>query len=1642
MNRISVYARLLSRLWIPALACLLWALPPDIPAAESRQAFLVTYGRDANVREGDHDFSQIILIRIPEGPPAAKIRIRLFDPDCGGDFDARYAKNWNTRTAFSLYGGDGAVSGLRRTGAAALAGRMSQNSGVLLARATFGEDEAANAAWRDFAVTSYGAGEKAGAFRQFALLTEGLSGDDGNRFRVSVAPDDAPDRTIPGLELTSPAPTVHIPDRRHFAELQFVVPEKTKHIIIYNYDAASARLTFTTAYREAVLLGASGQGVWREDRVRVHDREAGSLCGVRLSGGKEVPNDSTVFVTDDQDNILPVRLPVLLRAPNGKPVPHATATPADDCRTFSFSAARSSDPEGDPLTFIWDFGDGAAGKGATVDHVYETPGTYTVVLTVRDDSGLVNNTAKTAFRLKVNQAPAAAAGPDRRAAPGETVRFDASGSSDPDGKLIRYAWDFGDGAVSRRIRPGHVYDAPGDYAVRLRVTDDSGSPCDAAEDGCRVWVNAAPVPHVEGPSIASPGERLTFSAEQSRDADGDIVSFEWDMGDGAETEGAVIAHAYDQPGLYRIVLTATDDAGVSNSAVSVRHAVRVNDPPVADAGGVYRAAAGTPVLFDGSGSLDRDGRLTSFTWDFGDGAEGRGVKIAHAYDQPGEYQAVLTVADDSGSSSAVRRDAAAVIINFPPVADAGPDVRPDRSAVRFDASGSHDPDGSIVAYEWDFGDGGAGEGPRPTHVYQSPGVYNVRLTVTDDSETASRRSSDDLTVIINFRPLADAGPDRLAVPGQEILFDAAGSVDPDGALASYEWDFGDGTTGAGRQASHAYGKPGRYMVLLTVTDDSGQDAARGFDAAAVVVNSPPVAAAGPDRRVAPGEPVILDGGRSHDPDGDPITFRWEFSDDAVPPATTAETERTFEAPGTYVAALTVTDGKGLPNSAATDAAVVKVNHPPLADAGRDVHTWKRTVMLDGGGSGDPDGDPLTHTWDFGDGAPPQTGVRVSHAYEKGGVYPVILTVDDNTGLKNARSAASVKIIINDPPTADAGEDFQACAGKIAIFDGGRSSDPEGGALKYSWDFGDGATAEGINPTKIYDAGGVYPVTLTVTDDSGLPRGNAGVDRIMVTVSASPVARAGPDQTACAGAPVQFDGSGSTDVDGLVNKYFWDFGDGAVGGGPTPVHIFSRAGTYRVSLTVTGDSAGDCDNTDQDALTVTVHEAPLVDILGPPAEAVGAAVTFEARRMDGLDDADIRWTWDFGDGEQAEGRRAEHAYPEAGTYTVTLTAASTTATRCSAAEKRRRIIINGPPTADAGGDLAAAVFDIVQFNAGGSTDPDGVIKAFAWDFGDGTTGSGPRPVHAYQRPGRYEVRLTVQDDAGLSNSAAEDVVVVTVNAPPQPEIGVRQKDGEDRTASGRTFHACAGEVLAFGSDGSTDPDGNILTYIWRFGDESPEEAGEGAAHEYAAPGTYVVTLTADDGLGLSNSVAHASVLIKINGPPRADAGNSRLASPGEAVDFDGSSSYDPDGNITRFSWDFGDGGRAGGPTPTHRYETPGTYTVRLTVADDADAPCNAGTDAVVVRVNAPPVADAGGDRTAYCGGVYDAVLFDGSRSHDPDGDPLTYAWDFGDGTTAVGAMAVHAYENPGNYTATLRADDGLGLTSSVDADSFTVTVIQR
>jgi PKD repeat protein len=397
------------------------------------------------------------------------------------------------------------------------------------------------------------------------------------------------------------------------------------------------------------------------------------------------------------------------------------------------------------LTYRWDFGDGTSGSGPIVSHSYVQAGSYTARLTVTDKDGARGSDTARVEVTATNQPPKAVIEGPAGGLVGETLTFSGSGSSDGDGTIVRYDWDFGDGTTAGQVKVSHSYSRAGRYQVTLTVTDDGGLSAGAtlAVQIEEPTVNQPPTAVIEGPTQGLVGEALGFRGSASSDSDGVIVKYEWNFGDGATDNKVKVAHAYTQAGSYQVTLTVTDNGGLSDTAtLAVRiEEPSVNQPPAAMIEGPSHGLVGETLAFRGSGSSDSDGSIIKYEWDLGDGSTEDNVKVAHAYTHAGSYQVILTVTDDGGLSDSATlavQIEEPVPINLPPVAVIhGPATAQVGESITFDASSSSDIEGSIVDYAWVFDDGTTGSGITVTHIYTQAGSYQLTLTVTDDGGLAA-----------------------------------------------------------------------------------------------------------------------------------------------------------------------------------------------------------------------------------------------------------------------------------------------------------------------------------------------------------------------------------------------------------------------------------------------------------------------------------------------------------------------------------------------------------------------------------------------------------------------------------------------------------------------------------------------------------------------------------------------------------------------------------------------------------------------------------------------------------------------------------------------------------------------------------------
>jgi len=494
--------------------------------------------------------------------------------------------------------------------------------------------------------------------------------------------------------------------------------------------------------------------------------------------------------------------------------------------------------------------------------------------------------------------------------------------------------------------------------------------------------------------------------------------------------------------------------------------------------------------FDATKSYDPNNSKLSFLWDFGDGSMSTDPVVTHEYDQGGDYTVTLTVKNSSGLQCDTSSTSEVVKANTPPqpVFEVPSAVCSGDEFV-FDASATTDNTPESLTYAWDFGDGTKAEGKRFAKKFEKGGTYKVKLMVHDNAGTACSSAGLEKTIAVNSSPVADAGDDMELCFGfsepYHVIFDGSRSKDPDGDELSYTWDFGDGEQGTGKFGEHEYKKGGTYKVVLTVDDGRGTKCSASTSQVMAKFNKQPVAHGGIEILTCAGAAVEFDGSASRIPEGSEVVYRWDFGDGSS--ADGVRASHAYQKGGNYTASLTVDDGKGFRCSSSVSQVPVTVNSGPFVHVSCPESVCTGTqVSFDASRSSDPDGDPLGFSWDFGDGVTMKGGHKVTHTYEKGGVYSVKVTADDNRGTLCSSSSAVAAIKVNTPPVADAGRNQVCCLGIETPFDGSASSDADGDTLIYTWDFGDGAVAEGSKVSHVYAKSGTYTVTLTVDDNSGGP----------------------------------------------------------------------------------------------------------------------------------------------------------------------------------------------------------------------------------------------------------------------------------------------------------------------------------------------------------------------------------------------------------------------------------------------------------------------------------------------------------------------------------------------------------------------------
>ncbi len=524
--------------------------------------------------------------------------------------------------------------------------------------------------------------------------------------------------------------------------------------------------------------------------------------------------------------------------------------------SIAFNISDISVPSG--YTVDWTRGTVEAGKSQAVTVTFSPTENklYNGKITIEHDADKGKNSIELVGAgidgESPNFPPIAKAGDDITVKVGESVKLDASNSTDSDGMISSYEWRVGTTLLSS----SQVFEksdfGEGEHRVTLKVTDDEGlTDTDTIVVTISDKENLSPLAKAGTNLSIKFGENVTLDASKSTDSDGEIVAYEWKEENKLLSNSSSFSKKDFSVGKHTITLTVTDNDGATDKdIVTVTVAKEGNLAPIANAGADITITLGGTISLDASKSSDSDGEIVEYKWSYNSSENSTNNYISNSPYRSftpqrlftgKTYLFTLTVKDNDGQI-----DTDTIIVNvtgsernLAPIADIGVSsinntkpiflhyditVRPNEK-ISFYSSNSYDNDGDIVSYEWKEGNQILSTNDEFTKSDFSIGKHTVTLTVTDNDRAVG---IGEISITIgreeNIKPTAHAGEDQTITLGGEIILDASKSSDSDGNIVQYDWNwknYGMVTSNSISSSFTPYLTVGIHTFTLTIRDNDG-----------------------------------------------------------------------------------------------------------------------------------------------------------------------------------------------------------------------------------------------------------------------------------------------------------------------------------------------------------------------------------------------------------------------------------------------------------------------------------------------------------------------------------------------------------------------------------------------------------------------------------------------------------------------------------------------------------------------------------------------------------------------------------------------------------------------------------------------------
>lgn len=642
--------------------------------------------------------------------------------------------------------------------------------------------------------------------------------------------------------------------------------------------------------------------------------------------------------------------------------------------------------------------------------------------------------------------------------------------------------------------------------------------------------------------------------------------------------------------------------------------------------------------------------------------------------------------------------------------------------------------------------------------------------------------------------------------------------------------------------------------------------------------------------------------------------------------------------------------------------------------------------------------PITEWhWDFGDGNT-ATGQNQTYVFSTPGLNQVELKVINS---QDCADSVLMPVWVGVPPEAD----FSVMPGcpKDTTFFFDESVHYADSIVNWEWDFGDlTPVSNAQNPKHVYTAGGIYSITLSVTDNFG-----CSDDTVKSTLLEVPYAGFTFD-TVCLGTPTTFTDTSVYNPLFMITEWNWSFGDGGTSQVSDPIYEYASHGEFDAQLVVT-NIMGCSDSVTQ---TILVDTLPIASFQVDVACAGQQTCFYD--NSSAQTDTIVSWSWDFGDGSSSFLRDPCHIYAATGPFIVTLEV--TNSDGCTSLPVTDTIYVSYAPEADF--ENSSGCFgDTLYFT--NLTDTLGYeIESWWWDFGDllspNNNSDLMHPNHLFTAPGDYLVKLKAVNFYGCSDSI---VKTITVDSIPEAFFEI-----PDTIAAGVEFTIIDLSV----SHGSP-----ILFKLWDFGDGTNAANINPVIHTYDTPGVYTICYTTEDLNGCVDTFCDSIAVTEI---PVADFDYASDTS-FQTSFYDEST---PDFRLINWFWDFGDLSTttdtvSGISDPVYTYPEEGFYEVCLKVTDRFGGEHDTCKMIYVGNAVIPNFAE------------YQVCLGDSTIFVDSSYSPLSaglevWYWDFGDGQELTYYEPIdsvkHYYNSPGIYTVKL------GVSATISGYFMTDTLFKE